>query len=92
LFRADRFEVIVHCAGQPSHDKSRDILLLDFEINALGTINLLVGAKGRPHLPHLEHGQVQELELEDYTRPRGYLREMVASQRSMSSSPHDRAG
>jgi len=41
LFRAHRFELIVHCAGQPSHDKSRDIPLLDFEVNALGTINLL---------------------------------------------------
>jgi CDP-paratose 2-epimerase len=41
LVRAHRFEVIVHCAWQPSHDKSRDIPLLDFEVNALGTIDLL---------------------------------------------------
>ena len=41
LFQTQRFDLIVHCAAQPSHDKARDIPLLDFEVNALGTINLL---------------------------------------------------
>jgi len=41
LFSAQRFDLIVHCAAQPSHDKARDIPLLDFEVNALGTVNLL---------------------------------------------------
>lgn len=41
LFRARRFELIVHCAAQPSHDKACEIPLLDFEVNAVGTINLL---------------------------------------------------
>ncbi len=41
LFRQQSFDVIIHCAAQPSHDKARDIPLLDFEVNALGTINLL---------------------------------------------------
>src|SRR2546430_17679755 len=41
LFRSRRFDLIVHCAAQPSHDKARDIPILDFEVNALGTINLL---------------------------------------------------
>lgn len=41
LFSAHCFDLIVHCAAQPSHDKARDIPLLDFEVNALGTINLL---------------------------------------------------
>jgi CDP-paratose 2-epimerase len=41
LFRSQPFDLIVHCAAQPSHDKARDIPLLDFEVNALGTINLL---------------------------------------------------
>jgi CDP-paratose 2-epimerase len=49
LFQAQRFELIVHCAGQPSHDKARDIPLLDFEVNALGTINLL--EMTRQHCP-----------------------------------------
>jgi CDP-paratose 2-epimerase len=41
LFKSNRFDLIVHCAAQPSHDKARDIPILDFEVNALGTINLL---------------------------------------------------
>jgi CDP-paratose 2-epimerase len=41
LFREHRFDLIVHCAAQPSHDKAADIALLDFEVNALGTVNLL---------------------------------------------------
>jgi CDP-paratose 2-epimerase len=41
LFEANRFDMIVHCAAQPSHDKARDIPILDFEVNALGTVNLL---------------------------------------------------
>lgn len=35
------FDVVIHCAAQPSHDKSRDIPLVDFDVNAVGTLNLL---------------------------------------------------
>src|SRR3984893_8235978 len=49
LFTNHRFDLIVHCAAQPSHDKARDIPLLDFEVNALGTINLLEAT--RQHCP-----------------------------------------
>jgi CDP-paratose 2-epimerase len=38
LFRAQRFDLIIHCAAQPSHDKARDIPILDFEVNAVGTV------------------------------------------------------
>ena len=41
LFRKHKFDLIVHCAAQPSHDKAREIPILDFEVNALGTVNLL---------------------------------------------------
>ncbi len=41
LFEQNTFDQIVHCAAQPSHDKAKDIPLVDFEVNALGTINLL---------------------------------------------------
>jgi CDP-paratose 2-epimerase len=41
LFRTHRFDLIVHCAAQPSHDKAKDIPILDFEVNALGTVHLL---------------------------------------------------
>src|SRR5208282_5648023 len=49
LFCAQRFDLIVHCAAQPSHDKARDIPILDFEVNALGTVNLLEAT--RLHCP-----------------------------------------
>lgn len=41
LLRKYRFDVVIHCAAQPSHDKAADIALMDFEVNALGTVNLL---------------------------------------------------
>lgn len=41
LFRERPFDLVVHCAAQPSHDKARDIPILDFEVNALGTVHLL---------------------------------------------------
>ena len=41
LFRQSRFDCIIHCAAQPSHDKARDIPLVDFDVNAVGTLNLL---------------------------------------------------
>jgi CDP-paratose 2-epimerase len=49
LFRTQQFNLIVHCAAQPSHDKAREIPLLDFEVNALGTVNLLEAT--RKHSP-----------------------------------------
>ena len=41
LFQQHRFHTVIHCAAQPSHDKAREIPLVDFEVNALGTANLL---------------------------------------------------
>jgi len=49
LFKSHRFDLIVHCAAQPSHDKAKDIPLLDFEVNAVGTVNLLDAT--RRHCP-----------------------------------------
>lgn len=45
LFKKRRFDLIIHCAAQPSHDKAREIPIVDFEVNALGTINLLEAAR-----------------------------------------------
>lgn len=36
--------LIVHCAAQPSHDKAQEIPLVDFAVNATGTLNLLEAA------------------------------------------------
>jgi CDP-paratose 2-epimerase len=33
--------MVIHCAAQPSHDKARDIPFDDFDVNAVGTLNLL---------------------------------------------------
>jgi CDP-paratose 2-epimerase len=41
LFKEHRFDLIIHCAAQPSHDKAKEIPFVDFEVNALGTLNLL---------------------------------------------------
>lgn len=41
LFEEERFDATVHCAAQPSHDRAAAIPFLDFEVNALGTLNLL---------------------------------------------------
>lgn len=41
LFERERFDAIVHCAAQPSHDRARDFPLTDFSVNAVGTVNLL---------------------------------------------------
>ena len=34
-------DLVVHCAGQASHDYSRTHVITDFQINALGTVELL---------------------------------------------------
>jgi CDP-paratose 2-epimerase len=41
LFRENRFDAIIHCAAQPSHDRAAVFPLVDFEINAKGTLGLL---------------------------------------------------
>jgi len=41
LFKKEKFDLVVHCAAQPSHDKAKEIPLVDFDVNAGGTINLL---------------------------------------------------
>jgi CDP-paratose 2-epimerase len=41
LFERERFDAVIHTAAQPSHDRAADIPILDFEVNALGTMHLL---------------------------------------------------
>ena len=41
LFATARPDLVVHCAAQPSHDLARERPFDDFEVNALGTLNLL---------------------------------------------------
>jgi CDP-paratose 2-epimerase len=37
--------VIIHTAAQPSHDRAASIPFVDFEVNAVGTLNLLESAR-----------------------------------------------
>jgi CDP-paratose 2-epimerase len=86
LFRKSSFDCVIHCAAQPSHDKARDIPLVDFDVNAVGTINLLEAT--RQHSPeavfiHMSTNKVYgdapnelplvELETRyDYAEPKDY--------------------
>jgi len=41
FFETQKPDAIIHCAAQPSHDKAAEIDLMDFDVNAVGTVNLL---------------------------------------------------
>jgi CDP-paratose 2-epimerase len=45
LMRVERPDFIIHAAAQPSHDKAASIPYEDFDVNAVGTLNLLVAAR-----------------------------------------------
>ena len=49
LLRAHPFDLVVHCAAQPSHDLARQRPFDDFDVNATGTLNLLEAT--RRHRP-----------------------------------------
>ncbi len=41
FFKEHRPKAIIHCAAQPSHDLAKDRPFDDFDVNAVGTLNLL---------------------------------------------------
>ena len=45
LLRVARPDLLIHCASQPSHDLASQRPFDDFEVNAVGTLNLLEGAR-----------------------------------------------
>ncbi len=45
LLESNPFDLIVHCAAQPSHDLAKDRPFDDFDVNAVGTLNLLEAAR-----------------------------------------------
>jgi CDP-paratose 2-epimerase len=83
LFQQTAIDVVVHCAAQPSHDLAAQRPFDDFDVNAVGTLNLLEAC--RRHRPdavfiHLSTNKVygdapnalplKELEKRyDYARP-----------------------
>jgi CDP-paratose 2-epimerase len=49
FFKEHKFDKIIHCAAQPSHDRAAAIPFDDFDVNAVGTLNLLEAT--RQHCP-----------------------------------------
>jgi CDP-paratose 2-epimerase len=49
FFAEQRFDAVIHCAAQPSHDLAAKIPFDDWDVNAGGTFNLLEAA--RRHCP-----------------------------------------
>lgn len=45
LMKELRPDLIIHTAAQPSHDRAAAIPFLDFEVNAVGTLNMLEAAR-----------------------------------------------
>ena len=45
LFERERPDFIIHTAAQPSHDRAASIPYDDFDVNAVGTMNILVAAR-----------------------------------------------
>src|SRR5207237_585551 len=45
VVKSERPDFIIHAAAQPSHDKAASIPYDDFDVNAVGTMNLLVAAR-----------------------------------------------
>ncbi len=45
LLKEERPGFVIHTAAQPSHDKAAAIPYEDFDVNAVGTLNLLVAAR-----------------------------------------------
>ncbi len=45
LIKQERPDFIIHAAAQPSHDRAASIPYEDFDVNAVGTLNLLVAAR-----------------------------------------------
>jgi CDP-paratose 2-epimerase len=45
LLAREKFNLIVHCAAQPSHDLAARMPFEDFDVNAVGTVNVLEGLR-----------------------------------------------
>ena len=45
LLADHRPDLVIHCASQPSHDLAKDRPFDDFDVNAVGTLNLLEGTR-----------------------------------------------
>jgi CDP-paratose 2-epimerase len=41
LFETMTIDAVIHCAAQPSHDLAKQMIGVDFEVNTMGTLNIL---------------------------------------------------
>jgi CDP-paratose 2-epimerase len=54
IIREAKPDLLIHCAAQPSHDLAKDRPFDDFEVNAVGTLNLLEAMRRhRPDAPFI---------------------------------------
>jgi CDP-paratose 2-epimerase len=86
IFQENKFDLIIHCAAQPSHDLAAKLLFEDWDTNATGTLNLLEATrKFCPESPFIymstnkiygdspNHLPLVELETRyDYSDPKDY--------------------
>ena len=62
VFERERPDFVIHAAAQPSHDKAARIPYDDFDVNAVGTLNMLVAARDFcPESPFLFYQHEQGL-------------------------------
>lgn len=45
FYSSHRIDATIHCAAQPSHDLAASMPFVDFDVNAMGTMNLLESAR-----------------------------------------------
>ncbi len=74
IFKENKFDAIIHAAGQPSHDWAKNDPLMDFDVNARATLILL--EMTRKHCPeavfvHVSTDKVygQNMDLRMYENP-----------------------
>ena len=84
LIRISKPTLIVHCAAQPSHDLAARIPFLDFETNAVGTLNLLEAA--RQHCPDTPFIFMSTNKVYG-DRPNGYLMGETETRFTLASHP-----
>lgn len=104
LLASSHFDLIIHCAGQPSGELARIRPLDDFDINAVGTMNLLEAARQScPEAPFITMStskvygaavnQLPLIELDsrfDYARPEH--REGIAETTPIDGTAHGLLG
>lgn len=100
IFSEIKPDAIIHTAAQPSHDRAAKIPFLDFEVNAVGTLNLLEATRqycGNSPFIHLSTNKVygdtpNKLKIEElntrWELAGKYFRKGIDESMSIDSSTH----